>query len=270
MISNKIITNIKTNKENNNYFDSLHAKLFINKSSEEIADVTDFLINFLKLDKESRVLQQYSSIGQLAIFLALQNINILGIEDNKSYYNIANTNLEKELQFNCISRNNKTKFNIEFINEKINSYQSSNLFSHIIHWDGNFGQYFHKENINILKSAYNNLNQNGIYLLETSNYINFINHLTPELEFEKNDSKSKYEIKVRSHLNIENSLLTKIWEYKQNNYYLNQINQNNILYTPNQIKELLNNIGFRDVSCYGDYGKELTLDSNRLIIVATK
>ncbi|MCM1327691.1 MAG: bifunctional N-acetyltransferase/class I SAM-dependent methyltransferase [Bacteroidales bacterium] len=106
------------------------------------------------------VLDLGCGIGRHDIALSKLGYKVCGIDFSAKYIAYANREMEKE---NALSK-------CEFICEDVRFYKAENKFDNVICLYDVIGSFPDKQdNVNIIKTAYRNLNENGIFILSVMN-----------------------------------------------------------------------------------------------------
>lgn len=242
------------------FFESNFASLFLERDKTTLQRNADFLMKKLKLAKGSLVFDQCCGIGNVAQVLAKKGIRMVGVDQSALYIKIARKRTEKE--------NLPCKF-----------YQSDALrfvphpkCDGAFNWYTSFG-YSRKDEKNaiVLKRAYQSLKKGGYFALDYYNISHVLRNFAPVMKLKKNFGGKSVEIQRISKIDLENGLLISKWRYKYPGQPIKEFGGETRTYSPSELKKMLLNAGFRNIKFFGDiYGRRLTLDSPRCIIVSQK
>ncbi len=237
-----------------NWFDENYLKYNLITQSEELTKKqVDFIIDVLFLKEKDKILDFGCGIGRHLIKLGKRGFIGLGIDFNKTFIDIAN-------------KNKYINENLKFIDMDIRKIDFEDEFDGVISIWTSFGYFEDEENFDLLKKIYRALKKDGKFLLDIENIYYLINNL-PKERWEKKEGmyileKNKINLKT-SRLKTERIFIKdgKIYEYIRNYR----------IYSFSEIKNYLEEVGFKIINCYGGYEKEeLNLFSKRLVIVSEK
>ena len=237
-----------------NWFDENYLKYNLITQSEELTKKqVDFIIDVLFLKEKDKILDLGCGIGRHLIELGKRGIKGTGIDFNEKYINIAKKSI----------KDNK---DIEFINMDIRDIDFVNEFDGAISIWTSFGYFEDEENFDLLRRIYKALKKGGKFLLDIENIYYLVNNL-PKERWEK---KEGMYILEKNKINLRTSRLKTERIFIKNGKTYEYI-RNYRIYSLSEIKNYLEEAGFRIISCYGGYEKEeLNLFSKRLEIVSEK
>ncbi|MGB9749530.1 MAG: class I SAM-dependent methyltransferase [Caldisericia bacterium] len=237
-----------------NWFDENYLKYnLITQSKDLTKKQVDFIIDVLSLKEKDRILDLGCGIGRHLIEFGKKGIKGVGIDFNKKFINIAKKNKQKN------------KY-IKFINMDIRKINFVDEFDAAISIWTSFGYFKDEENIDLLKKINRSLKKGGKLLIDIEN----INYLINNLPKERWENNMGVYILERNKLNIKSSRVKTIRILIKNNKKYEYIRDYRI-YTLVEIKNYLENSGFKLTTFYGGYEKEeLNLFSKRLIMISEK
>jgi len=237
-----------------NWFDENYLKYNLITQSEVLTKKqVDFIIDVLSLKENHRILDLGCGIGRHLVEFGKRGIKGVGIDFNKQFINIAKKNKQK----------NK---DIKFINIDLRKINFIDEFDAAISIWTSFGYFKDEENIDLLKKVNRSLKEGGKLLIDIEN----INYLINNLPKERWENNMGVYILERNELNLKSSRVKTIKILIKNNKKYEYIRDYRI-YTLVEIKNYLENSGFKVITFYGGYEKEeLNLFSKRLIIISEK
>lgn len=239
------------------FFDDITANFFLTR------EISDDLINFLselKMNFSSRVLEQACGNGYISNELSLKlKSRFTGIDIVPEYIEHANSINKKNQKLN------------NFICDDIILCKFIGLFHFVINLNTSCNYFEDDEkNISFYKQAYKNLKNGGKYILETYNS-EFIENNFQSLRTEEHlINNDKYLLEKISIINNK-MLQTEINIYKNGNFIKSYFGETK-MYTSDEIKTMLLDVGFKEINIYSNFKKEKfdKLSSSRVLFVAQK
>lgn len=224
----------------------------INVERPEIPIACDFISQFVV--NGSRILDLCCGPGRYSIALSKRDFNVTGLDINEYFLDVAKTFSQKE------------NANVDFIKGDMREIPYENEFDAVISAFTSFGFFEDDENQKVLDQIAKCLKPDGIFFLEIGNRDWIVRH---------------FESKSFTILD-EKTVRTDYREFDQVSGRLNCIQQifgetHQIFghswraYTLKELLDMIKKSGLHNVTVHGGWsGKELTLESNRMLIVSRK
>lgn len=234
--------------------------------------IAEFIIKALKLKPGDKVLDLACGYGRISFPLVKRGILVIGVDLSNYFIKLAQNKL----------KNLKLK-NIKFVKGDIRKIKFKNKFDAVISIFTSFG-YFEKEeeNLKVIHKVYESLKNGGKFLLDLENPAWFLKTVIFKPGFfidkDTNFPTSLFRRKISKLKNFDD-----IYKYdyfcnriiiEQSFYYKNKkikYGASFKLYSLDEIKIILEKVGFKITKVYGNYDTEkYTKTSPRMIIVAEK
>lgn len=238
----------------NHYWNIYQNKFTEKRNKKEV----NFIYKTLNLSEKSTVLDLCGGHGRIAIPLAQKGVNVHVLDFNKDFLNSAQ------------EKANEKDVNIETCKSDMREIPYSNKFDAVINIYASFG-YFksEKENLKVLKEVNRSLKLNGLFLIDVQNSKWIEKNHSPEMR-EQHDTKT---IIKKSKLDLENKRnRVEIFIVDNKNKKTTKTLHETRLYSFNELKNKLENTGFKIVKKYGNFEKEKLNPgkSRRIITLARK
>ena len=214
----------------------------------------NFLIKYLQLEKQMKILDLACGHGRHSNRLAELGYNITGVDITKGFIDIARRNAKEK------------GVKINYINQDMRKITFRDKFDRVLLLFTAFGYFDDKTNLCVLQNTARALKPNGLLCFDTFNRNILLKSYLPYIVTERG-----------------NDLMIDIHSYNKTTYrlYNKRIVIRNgkrrdkpffvRLYSPNEMKSLLKKAGLKLLKIYSDWeGKPFTNDSRRMIIVAEK
>ncbi len=213
----------------------------------------DFILSKIKLEPCSNILDMACGAGRHSILFAKQGFNVTGID------------LSENLLSEAIKIASKEKLHIKFIKSDIRKFDSENKFNLILNLFTSFG-YFEKDEDNFLVfyKAFELLKNSGFFILDFFNKDYLLKNLIPITEEVQNDKKIIQKRFVRK------GRIEKIIQINYNGS-IKEYSESVKLYSNEQLKNKLLEIGFEIVNLFGDFdGSKFNSESSPRFIAICK
>ncbi len=223
-------------------------------SEEETKRDVDFIYNVLKLFEGAKVLDLFCGAGRHSIELASRNCNPVGIEYNPDYLKLAR------------ERSKEKEISPEFIQSDVRYVDFGEGYDGAIIMRCSFGYFSDEEDRMVLEKIYGALKKQGRFLIEIISRDWLLNHFEERAEMVIDSVKVVEE--------REFDILT-----SRNNFTIKRYEKDGIVakkgswrfYSVHEIKNILENIGFKFVAGYSNLNKEpLTKDTRLMRLVFEK
>jgi SAM-dependent methyltransferase len=156
---------------------------------------------------------------------------------------------------------------VDLINEDGRYYEATERYNVIINLETSIGYLSESEDRRMIRNIYNNLENNGLFLIHVFNREYLIKHFESELSY-----KDKYGDLVKEERIFDPiSSTLNLKQYRNNNADGNQYEIKLRLYTAYELINILKDTGFIIREIFGGFsGEEYSLDSSDLIILSEK
>lgn len=220
--------------------------------SRDYKSISEFIIKDANLNSSSRVLDQCCGKGLLSVNLKLAKIKEVTAIDlcerNISY-------LKKTLNFH----------NLDYQPDQIvcgdaTKYRKENYFDIGICWYSSFGHMKDREsNVSFIERIYESLQNNGKIYFEYMNVNKILNNFKTEIQYDNG---------IKRISSLKGNILHQKWISQGQD----PIETAFYLFKPQEIVEIFQNIGFKDIQLFSNISKEKfdSDNSERVIIVASK
>ncbi len=212
--------------------------VYSHRDSSDADNLLNLILNNLKLENNTRILDAACGAGRHSIKLAEKGFKITAFDLSESLLEIAkNEAKNKNLQ-------------IDFINSDLRKFETNKKFDVVLSLFTSFG-YFDtdEENFLFIKKAYNFLIKDGYYIIDFFNSEYVRNNL---VSFSVKVINDKEIIEKRS---IEKERVVKkikiIGENREQNYV-----ESVKLYSYNELVSNFKKIGFNEIQTFGNYSGE--------------
>lgn len=227
---------------------------FGNVSKEQTKREVDFIYKVLKLYKGAKVLDLFCGKGRHSIELAKRGCKPVGVEYNSDYLKLA----EEQAKAEGVSP--------EFIQGDVRYLDFGEGYDGVIIMFHSFGYFSDEEDRSILEKVYNTLKKRGRFLIEIKSRDWLLKNFKEKAELMVNGVKVVEE--------REFDILT-----SRNNFTVKRYTKDGIItkkgswrfYSAHEIKNVLEDIGFRFVAGYDNLDKKpLTKDTRLMRLVFEK
>jgi ubiquinone/menaquinone biosynthesis C-methylase UbiE len=241
------------------YDDNLATMLLENTDSAEVESTVDFLKKHLSLTPGQRVFDQCCGTGRLALALAKHH-DVVGVDLISSYIDYAK---EKAKRLGK---------NTEFITGDAFQYKLTEPADIAINWSTSFGYSEDDEqNISMMQRAFDSIKSNGFYALDFMNVPGIYRNFLKDVVTSVNQNGTELILVRKSTIDFSKDRLLKEWRYFTKNGEKARYHSDVSLYTPAQLINMFEKVGFGDIQLFGDLeGESLSLDSPRCIVVGRK
>jgi len=236
------------------FFGKNYLKLHLPILSEDTnKEEVDFIINILKPEKGSKLLDIPCGYGRHSKLLSEKGIKVTGVDNNENFISIAKENCP----------------NVNFILRDMRKIDFYNEFDFAIDLFTSFGYFSDEENFEVLRKISKALKKGGKFLLETVNrewalkttYVNGLSWLL-------------YPSGIVFLANNKYDIFTGRWisdQYVVENGEISKQEQDIRLYTYTEYKTMFSQVGLKILEAYGNKDfSNYTSDSEKIILVAEK
>lgn len=231
------------------------------EAEEQVEKILELLSEKYNL-KPQNVLDVACGIGRHVIEFARKGVQAQGFDISEEYINYAKKKAEEE------TLSDRTKF---FKLDMRDVDKLGGKYDLIINFYTSFGFYNRETNRNILNRLRNLLSEEGILLIDIINKDNLLTRFEEEGLSESEGfmrmEKREFDVetsRMKSNLDIFKKL-------EEGYKWEGEMNFDHRIYSPVELKEILEGVGFSKVDVFGSLdGEEINLDSKRMIVLGTK
>ncbi len=237
-----------------NFFDESYLDYATCKTQEEIAKSADFIIDTLKLEKNSILYDQCCGVWDISIALATKGVKCIGLDQSEKYIEIANKRAE-EGNLNC-----------SFFSWDAFTYKTEQLCDAAVNWYTSFGYSVDdNQNIKMIKNIYDSLKPWWKFLLDYYNSEYILANFKETIEYEVL-VWSKL-INMRKKTKIEDGIMKSWWLYENGKEYYGESR----FYSLDDLQKMMERIWFRVIEIYGtEDWQKYDKSSRRCILVGVK
>jgi SAM-dependent methyltransferase len=240
-------------------YDAWLAELFFERTPDELARTTQFLIGTLGLAAGDRVFDQCCGNGVLGIALGRRGMRVVGVDQARGYVDAAQREAERlALPVTCLC---------------------GDAFEHVpaepcrgaFNWATSFGYADDARNLRMLERAYAALTPGGRFALDTMNVPGVLAAFEPETVLRKTTAHGELVLVRHSRIDPRRGRIDKRWCYTLPDGRTLEHHSSVRLYLPHTLADMLGAVGFRDVTLFGSIaGEPLAMTSPRCIAVGTR
>lgn len=229
--------------------------LFHPKRLEKTKEEVDNILSLLKISPPASVLDLCCGPGRHSLELVRRGFVVTGVDKTKTYLHKARKLAKKE------------SLEAEFIQKDMRSFCKPNTFDAAINLFTSFG-YFEKieDDKKVLRNVYRSLNRGGIFLIDT------VGKEVLARIFRERDW-----MEIDGNIILEERKVCKDWTWIESRWVLlkdgkmEEYTVSHRLYSAAELRDLLENIGFRRIEvCGGLAGEPYDHTAKRLVLVAHK
>lgn len=210
-----------------------------------------FLTNELNIKKGMRILDLACGYGRHSNILSEIGCNVVGIDNNNDFINIANSN---------------NKFGVNYIKDDMRNIKYENEFDIVLLLFSAFGYFDDSDNLKVLDNISKSMKKGGLFCFDTFNRDNVFKNFLPFIVIEKENNlmidRNNFDINTARLYNRRIVIRNNI--RKDKNFFIR-------LYSFTEIKEILEKLGLSIIKTYSNWeSKSFNINSQRMIIIASK
>ncbi len=213
----------------------------------------ELIVRLLGLQPGMRVLDLACGHGRIANRLARQGLEVVGLDASPLFLDAA----RRDAQAMGVS--------VQYIQGDMRSLPWTNNFDAIVSWFTSFGYFSDEENRQVLAEAHRALRPGGRLLIETMHRDRLLRQLQPHSVIEREGhfliDRTWYDVHT-GRVETERIVVR--------NGQVRRMRFGVRLYTFPELRDWLTQAGFRRVEAWDERGEPYTLDSRRMVVVATK
>ena len=237
------------------FYDQAFAETVLAKNDAVDVQI-DFLTKALKLQPGARILDQCCGTGRLTNPLAALEYDAIGVDIIEAY----------------TAQADDQKSGAEFHTADAFEFIAVPACDAVFNWHTSFGCADDDlRNVSMLRCAYNSLKPGGHFALDVPNVARVIACFRPHMQEQSQTPSGVCTIDRHSEIDLAQGRLKQVWTYTQESGESHSREGSTRLYLPNEIKRLLETVGFINIQLFGDIDcSEITLNSPRCIAVAQR
>lgn len=231
-----------------------YLKVYRHRDETEAEKLVELIISNVKLKEHSSVLDMACGAGRHAIEFAKRGFDVTAVDLSGTLISEA----KKNADYLGVSINFVLSDILEFRPDKKFDL-ALNLFTSIGYFEDD------EENYEVIRKAYDTLNEEGYFVLDYFNQNYLIKNLVPTSVFSENGSRIIQNRSIK-----ENRVVKKITIEKKNSN--EEFYESVRLFSHEELVQMMNRAGFKIIKEFGDYfgGKYDEENSPRLIVIARK
>ncbi|MEF8835268.1 MAG: methyltransferase domain-containing protein [Candidatus Thermoplasmatota archaeon] len=242
--------------EDETFWEEFKQILFSEERVRKTPYQVDRFVDLLDLRKGDKILDQCCGIGRHSLELARRGYEVTGVDITEKYLEGARKKARKE------------GLDVEFVKADIREFRRDDFYDACINFYTSFGySQDEDENIGVIENVHSSLKPKGEFLLDVMGREVLDKVYTEEDLWRIEDGYFKEERKIREDLDMLESnwkLIKDDGEVKEHKFMYK-------LYTEEELKDILREVGFREIEIYGDLdGASYDEDASRLIALAQK
>jgi SAM-dependent methyltransferase len=242
-------------------YDDIVAELFlVRHNKQDVADAVAFLRGVLALEPGMTAFDQCCGIGTLAIPLAEQGVRVVGVDQSEAYVRRA--------------ARSAGGLPCEFRAADAFAFAPAEPCDAAFNWGTGFGNALDDgRNREMLRRAFEAVKPGGRFLLDFQHVPRVLRTFQPAVSKRLGQGENAPEtVLVReSHIDLVAGAIRQRWTFFLPDGSRRERRSVVRLYLPNQLADMLREVGFADVQFYGDTrAQPLTLDSPRCVLVGTR
>jgi len=242
--------------EDESFWEKFKDVLFSEDRMSKTNYQVDRFIELLELEKGDKILDQCCGIGRHSIELARRGYDVTAIDLTETYLEEAREKSEKE------------ELEIEFIKADMRDFQREETYDAVINFFTSFGySRYEDENREVLKNTYRSLKPGGKFLLDVMGKEVLDKIYTNTDKWRMDDGYFLEKREIRKDLDM----LESEWKLIKDDGEVHQHKFMYKLFTKEELKNMLRDVGFSRIKIYGDLEKSSYDESaSRLIAIAKK
>jgi len=227
-------------------------------TEERTETEVELIRTLLELQPGQRVLDLACGHGRIANVLARAGFRVVGLDESERFLELARARTPEDAE------------EMTYVQGDMRSLPWEGEFDAILNWFTSFGYFGDEENLACLTEAYRALREGGKLLIDQSHRDRLVRRLNGTLhsilehpEDEGNFLLDQVSYDVATGRTHTERTVIRDGRRRKAHYSVR-------LFTFTELRDWLTAAGFHSVTGYGANGEPLTLDSRRMIVVATK
>jgi len=242
--------------ENDKLWELMEPIMFTEARIAHTANEVDAIKSLCKIAQDETILDLCCGIGRHSLELARRGHQVVGVDRTKRYLERARTSADEE------------NLPIEFVLDDMRTFYRKKSFDVVLSMFTSFS-YFedHEEQMLVLRNIYSSLRAGGRFLYEAMG-----KEILARIFLRQSWSEWPHGFMLEEREPIDNwSRMHNIWTFIERDGSVNRWDVTHWIYSANEIKKMLEQVGFSDVKIFGALdGRAYDNEAERQVVVATK
>lgn len=240
------------------FWETLEDFVFPPEKIEQASEQSDQLLALLNLEPDARVLDMPCGVGRHAIELADRGFSVTAVDATPPYLETAREHAQDA----------DLDFDIEFVHEDMRAFRRQKSFDVIFNLYTSFGYFEERDDDErTVRNFYESLRSGGTLVMSLASK----ETLAPKFEKRTWDERNGKYILEEHEIKDDWSWIENRWIVVDGEGDVKEFAVSHRLYSAFELSELLERVGFDDVSVCGDFeGSEYDENANGLVVVAKK
>ncbi len=247
----------KTWHEDDEFWETFTSTVFSERRLKDAEEDVGDLIVLLGLGPGSRVLDLCCGIGRYSLELTKRGYKVTGVDRTGGYLDIARKNAAEQ------------GHDIEYIEGDMRTFSRPDTFDAVVNLFTSFGFFEDpEEDRQVLRNAHQSLKPGGVLIVDVMGK-ETIARIYQERDWREEEDGT---------LLLQERKVAKDWSWLDNRWILiakdgsrKEFDFSHTLYSARELKEMLEECGFKDVKAYGDFkGAPYDQTARRLAVVGRK
>lgn len=242
--------------ENDKLWEIMEPVLFTDARIAHSESEVDSLKSLCKIQQDESILDLCCGIGRHSLEFARRGHRVVGVDRTKLYLERAKRSASEE------------NLDIEFVEDDMRTFYRKKSFDVVLSMFTSFS-YFddHEEQMLVLRNIYSSLRAGGRFLLESAG-----KEILARIFLRYSWSEWPHGFMLEERETIDDwSKMQNKWIFIERDGTTHRYEVTHWIYSGNEIREMLEKVGFTDVKIYGGMdGRPYDTEAERLVVVATK
>ncbi len=242
--------------ENDKLWEIMEPVLFTEARIAHTVSEVDSIKSLCKVQQDESVLDLCCGIGRHSLEFARRGHNVVGVDRTKLYLERAKKSAAEE------------NLDIEFVEDDMRTFYRKSSFDVVLSMFTSFS-YFddHEEQMLVLRNIYTSLRAGGRFILESMS-----KEILARIFLRQNWSEWPHGFMLEERETKDDwSKMNNKWIFIERDGTTHRYNVTHWIYSGTEIREMLEKVGFTDVTVYGGMdGRPYDNEAERLVVVATK
>lgn len=243
------------------FYEDTPFELFLErKDPTEVSRTVTFLIAQLRLSAGATVFDQCCGMGSLAIPLAERGYPVVGVDLCTKYIKAAQDQVKER------------GLNADFFCGDAFAFKTNKECDAGFNWWTSFGYADNDaRNMLMLQRAAESIKKRGRFALDYPNVPHVLRHFAPLESSDYQMERGNVHIDRETVMDLHRGVRAQKWTFTAENAKPVSHDTALRLYLPHNLSEMMQTVGFRDITMFGNVdGSPLTVDSPRCIVVGVK
>ncbi len=243
--------------EDDAFWKIFHHSMFSEQRWDDAPKETENIISLLGISQGARVLDLCCGVGRHSLELARRGYHVTGVDRTREYLDIACQKAAGE------------GLEAEFLEGDMRTFSRPDAFDAVVNLFTSFGFFEDpNEDKQVVMNAYQSLKSEGVFMVDVMGK-EIIARIYQERDWHEEEDGTIY---------LQERKVTKDWSWMDNRWIriTKDGNRQNFtvshtLYSARELKELLQECGFKDVKAFGNFeGAPFDQNARRLVVVGRK